>query len=371
MPGFYPDPSIPGYIRYWDGTAWVPGTSRPEPREGEPMPQPPVPGGQGGQGGSAAPAGGGGRPLEGRVVSGDGREVTPYEEPAGFPSESGTGSAQGSGRASAEETGPIFFDEEELPAGTTSGTASGSGPAGGGPGGPGASDGDSLPELRPRGEVAPHEPEVTDWDDPRRLHGNRPEAATAWHADTSQQSGFGGDSERRVAWGEPGGDEQPGDQGAAAAGTADPRGSWGRTGGSDAGGAGAAGAAGPTGSAEGQTPAPQGPQGQPGAQGQSGAQGGRHSPRGGGDHPTDTVGIRIPRPAEGGRGAGTGADASARRPEHTVGLRRSDVLGGAGGPGGPGGAGVPRQGASTAPGAPAEGTPAQAPPAQGHRVERF
>ncbi|MFI0938896.1 RDD family protein [Streptomyces sp. NPDC021020] len=30
-PGYYPDPSIPNYIRYWNGTAWVPGTSRPAP----------------------------------------------------------------------------------------------------------------------------------------------------------------------------------------------------------------------------------------------------------------------------------------------------------------------------------------------------
>ncbi|GAA0284581.1 hypothetical protein GCM10010302_23430 [Streptomyces polychromogenes] len=29
--GFYPDPSIPGYVRYWNGAAWVPGTSRPAP----------------------------------------------------------------------------------------------------------------------------------------------------------------------------------------------------------------------------------------------------------------------------------------------------------------------------------------------------
>ncbi|RSS63345.1 DUF2510 domain-containing protein, partial [Streptomyces sp. WAC06614] len=27
--GYYPDPSIPGYIRYWNGSSWVPGTSRP------------------------------------------------------------------------------------------------------------------------------------------------------------------------------------------------------------------------------------------------------------------------------------------------------------------------------------------------------
>lgn len=31
--GYYTDPSIPGYIRYWDGTAWVAGTSRPAPED--------------------------------------------------------------------------------------------------------------------------------------------------------------------------------------------------------------------------------------------------------------------------------------------------------------------------------------------------
>ncbi|MFI1013290.1 RDD family protein [Streptomyces sp. NPDC020965] len=34
-PGYYPDPSIPGYVRYWNGAAWVPGTSRPAPKGGE------------------------------------------------------------------------------------------------------------------------------------------------------------------------------------------------------------------------------------------------------------------------------------------------------------------------------------------------
>lgn len=34
-PGYYPDPSIPNYIRYWDGSGWVPGTSRPAPPMGE------------------------------------------------------------------------------------------------------------------------------------------------------------------------------------------------------------------------------------------------------------------------------------------------------------------------------------------------
>lgn len=59
--GYYPDPSIPGYVRYWNGASWVPGTSRPAPTDGETLSPPP---------GAAAPA------------------------------------------ASVEETGPHFFDEE-------------------------------------------------------------------------------------------------------------------------------------------------------------------------------------------------------------------------------------------------------------------
>lgn len=36
--GYYPDPSIPGYVRYWNGASWVPGTSRPAPEQGEAPP---------------------------------------------------------------------------------------------------------------------------------------------------------------------------------------------------------------------------------------------------------------------------------------------------------------------------------------------
>ncbi|MEV6834168.1 RDD family protein [Streptomyces sp. NPDC051133] len=39
--GYYPDPSIPGYVRYWNGASWVPGTSRPAPEDGEPLTPPP------------------------------------------------------------------------------------------------------------------------------------------------------------------------------------------------------------------------------------------------------------------------------------------------------------------------------------------
>ncbi|MEV4558971.1 RDD family protein [Kitasatospora sp. NPDC049285] len=34
-PGYYPDPSVPGFVRYWGGHAWVPGTSRAAPAPGE------------------------------------------------------------------------------------------------------------------------------------------------------------------------------------------------------------------------------------------------------------------------------------------------------------------------------------------------
>lgn len=47
-PGYYADPSIPGYVRYWNGSAWVPGTSRPQPKPGEVL-SPPA-------GAAAAPA---------------------------------------------------------------------------------------------------------------------------------------------------------------------------------------------------------------------------------------------------------------------------------------------------------------------------
>ncbi|GLW45305.1 hypothetical protein Stsp02_09670 [Streptomyces sp. NBRC 14336] len=108
--GYYPDPSIPGYVRYWNGTAWVPGTSRPAPSDGEPLAPPP-----------------------------------------------GAGPAQAGSVPPVEETGPHFFDED------------------------------------PAEPAAPAQAQ----------HGSRPEPASAWGADRSRQSGFGGDQDRRVSWGAP------------------------------------------------------------------------------------------------------------------------------------------------------------------------
>lgn len=135
--GYYPDPSIPGYVRYWNGASWVPGTSRPAPRQGESAPETPA-----------------------------GADPEPQR-----PSAPGPAPAQPSGpiHAPVDETGPVFLDEE------------------------------------------PYGPD-------------RPEPASAWQADASRQTGFGGERDRRVSWGgtgqagETGG---PGEQGAAAA--QDPR----------------------------------------------------------------------------------------------------------------------------------------------------
>ncbi|MEV3971021.1 RDD family protein [Streptomyces sp. NPDC050698] len=116
--GYYPDPSIPGYVRYWNGASWVPGTSRPAPKDGESLAPPP-----------------------------------------------GAGAAQ---PAPVEETGPHFFDEDPV-----------------------------------------EEPSPAD-----AQHGSRPEPASAWGADRSHQSGFGGDQDRRVSWGAPQGAQGAAQQGA-------------------------------------------------------------------------------------------------------------------------------------------------------------
>ncbi|MFF3827943.1 RDD family protein [Streptomyces griseus] len=114
--GYYPDPSIPGYVRYWNGASWVPGTSRPAPRQTDP---------------AAAPA-------------------------------------AGAQAAPVEETGPIFFDEEDSPRDGVQGGPQDGPAAPGGTGEPAADHGDS---------------------------------ASVWQADAARQSGFGGERDRRVDWG--------------------------------------------------------------------------------------------------------------------------------------------------------------------------
>ncbi|MET9095912.1 RDD family protein [Streptomyces cyaneofuscatus] len=102
--GYYPDPSIPGYVRYWNGASWVPGTSRPAPQQ---------------QQAQAAPV---------------------------------------------EETGPIFFDEEE-------------------DGGADSTNGSV--------DAGRHESTAEG------------EAGSVWQADSARQAGFGGERDRRISWGGP------------------------------------------------------------------------------------------------------------------------------------------------------------------------
>ncbi|WP_406436362.1 RDD family protein [Streptomyces sp. NBC_00631] len=85
--GYYPDPSIPGYVRYWNGAAWVPGTSRPAPSDGEPL-------------------------------------VAPPGAPSAAPAASGVSGA--SAVSAVEETGPHFFDEDPQPRGASGWAAEGS-----------------------------------------------------------------------------------------------------------------------------------------------------------------------------------------------------------------------------------------------------
>ncbi|MFI2783151.1 RDD family protein [Streptomyces sp. ALB3] len=112
--GYYPDPSIPGYVRYWNGASWVPGTSRPAPQ----------------QGGTTPPA-----------------PPSPAADAAPQPP------------APVDETGPMYLDEVDA-TGRDGGTGGGEAPG-------------------------------------------RSRPVTAWQADTSRQTGFGGERDERVSWGGP------------------------------------------------------------------------------------------------------------------------------------------------------------------------
>ncbi|MEU8538601.1 RDD family protein [Streptomyces sp. NPDC048717] len=107
--GYYPDPSIPGYIRYWNGGAWVPGTSRPAPQEGETPPAPPV---------SGTPMPGPAAPAEAEAPA---TPVVPAAPVApAVPAASAVPPVP-----TVEETGPLFFDEDPEPASSWQATTSG------------------------------------------------------------------------------------------------------------------------------------------------------------------------------------------------------------------------------------------------------
>jgi uncharacterized RDD family membrane protein YckC len=103
-PGYYADPSIPGYIRYWNGTEWVAGTSRPAPGQEEQDPA-----GSSGLGGahtsgtaqSAADQARSGQTSTGRHAGGQSRaeDRSPAQSSAQLPAQS---SAQLSAQSSAQ-----------------------------------------------------------------------------------------------------------------------------------------------------------------------------------------------------------------------------------------------------------------------------
>ncbi|MEV8096849.1 RDD family protein [Kitasatospora sp. NPDC085879] len=92
MPGYYPDPSIPGFVRYWGGTGWVPGTTRPAPAEGEIL-EPP------------------------RIVS---RQVPPLVPPTAAPPPAGPGPSAGpsAGSSAGQPAGPSAGSSGGMAAGT-------------------------------------------------------------------------------------------------------------------------------------------------------------------------------------------------------------------------------------------------------------
>ncbi|MBV9025765.1 MAG: RDD family protein [Streptomycetaceae bacterium] len=184
VPGYYADPSIPGYVRYWNGSAWVPGTSRPEPKPGEVLTPP--------AGAEPGAEGAGGGPAVAPQV--------PRRTPA------------------VEESGLIFLDEDpdapvaEVPE---------PGPAAQKPAAPiskaeppapqpaaSQSPAPQSPALQPAAPQSPAPPSPAPQARAQapEVEAPRSSAPARWNADPAKQVGIGEDA-RRVSWGQPGGDQ--------------------------------------------------------------------------------------------------------------------------------------------------------------------
>ncbi|MGC0420817.1 RDD family protein [Embleya sp. AB8] len=68
-PGWYPDPEITGHIRYWDGGAWVPDSSRPAEEPGRPAGEQPDQPAQSGPPAGPEAIEQGGRVIQGEVLA--------------------------------------------------------------------------------------------------------------------------------------------------------------------------------------------------------------------------------------------------------------------------------------------------------------
>ncbi|MFJ9433881.1 RDD family protein [Streptomyces sp. NPDC101490] len=197
--GYYPDPSIPGYIRYWSGGAWVPGTSRPAPRDGEAPPHPPAgaaPAGPALASGPATTPVAAGRPESAApAAAAPTRDLAPAPGPARTP-------------APAERATPLppqppahaQPSEHVQPPAHVQPSAHVQPPAGGSHRAP-----VQIPvpaQQRPAPVPVPAVEEtgpVFFDEDPEPYPGPAP----AWQADSARQTGFGGDRDQRVSWGAP------------------------------------------------------------------------------------------------------------------------------------------------------------------------
>ncbi|MEU0401215.1 RDD family protein [Streptomyces sp. NPDC006197] len=184
--GYYPDPSIPGYIRYWNGGAWVPGTSRPAPADGEVPPHPPA---------SAIPAGPilASSPAPAPAVSP--ATATPAQSAA--PVQSAAPAHPAAAVQSAAPAHPAAAVQSAAPVQSAASAvapaqvqASAHVPAQ-------AQPLASTPASAPVPTVEETGPVFLD-EEPLA-----PEPASAWQADSSRQTGFGGDLDQKVSWGTP------------------------------------------------------------------------------------------------------------------------------------------------------------------------
>ncbi|MFE0653000.1 RDD family protein [Streptomyces sp. NPDC059534] len=184
--GYYPDPSIPGYIRFWNGGAWVPGTSRPAPPEGEVAPHPPA---------SATPAG----PI---LASGPAPTPVPVQprhaaEPVPVPQAAEPRHAvEPVQPRHAAEPVPVPQAAEPVQA-QQPGQPAASVPAQHHPAADRAQPRAAAPAPVPVPAVEETGPVFFD-EEPAA-----PEPASAWQADTARQTGFGGDRDQKVSWGAP------------------------------------------------------------------------------------------------------------------------------------------------------------------------
>ncbi|MFI1656118.1 RDD family protein [Streptomyces sp. NPDC020472] len=169
--GYYPDPSIPGYIRYWNGGAWVPGTSRPAPADGEVPPHPPA---------SAIPAG---------PILASGPAPAPAVTPATVAPAQPAASVRSAAPAPAQSPAPAAAAPAQVQ-GPAQVQAPAHVPAQ-------AQPPASTPAPAPVPTVEETGPVFLD-EEPLA-----PEPASAWQADSSRQTGFGGDLDQKVSWGTP------------------------------------------------------------------------------------------------------------------------------------------------------------------------